>query len=107
MNPSYVGRAELPDNLKALFRPIAMVVPDARLIAEITLYAEGFQDTKQLARKVFSLYQLSVQQLSRQHHYDFGLRGMVAVLKYAGRKRRAHAHHSMRDDEVSSRFANW
>ncbi|KAJ8389320.1 hypothetical protein AAFF_G00121850 [Aldrovandia affinis] len=88
MNPGYAGRTELPDNLKSMFRPISMVVPDSTLIAEITLFGEGFSNCKMLAKKVFTLYSLAVQQLSKQDHYDFGLRALTSLLRYAGKKRR-------------------
>ncbi|KAM6908086.1 dynein axonemal heavy chain 2-like [Lycodopsis pacificus] len=89
MNPGYAGRTELPDNLKSMFRPISMVVPDSTLIAEIILFGEGFNDCRNLAKKVFTLYSLAVQQLSKLDHYDFGLRSLTSMLRYAGTKRRS------------------
>ena len=59
MNPGYAGRNELPESVKALFRPCAMVTPDMDLIAEIMLMSEGYAAGKLLARKFMMLYSLS------------------------------------------------
>lgn len=72
------------ENLKTLFRPCAMVVPDFALICEIMLVAEGFQEARILARKFITLYTLCKELLSTQDHYDWGLRAIKSVLVVAG-----------------------
>lgn len=91
MNPGYIGRAELPESLKALFRPITVVVPDRQLIMENMLMAEGFVEAKMLAKKFAALYYLLEDLLSPQKHYDWGLRAIKSVLVVAGSLLRAEA----------------
>ena len=79
MNPGYAGRTELPDSMKALFRPIAMTVPDFELIVESKMNVQGVSDSKNLAKKVSSVFNQARDQLSKQSHYDFGMRAINSV----------------------------
>ncbi len=83
-NPNYAGRVTLPPNLTKLFRPIAMTRPDRELIAQVMLFSQGFRTAESLAIKIVPFFNLCLEQLSPQQHYDFGLRALKAVLSSAG-----------------------
>ena len=102
MNPGYARRTELPENLKSLFRPCAMIVPDSDLICEIMLVAEGFLEAKALARKLVTLYySLCCRLLSKQDHYDWGLRAIKSILVLAGTsKRNNNQLHNLSEEQL-------
>lgn len=61
MNPQFLGRNDLPDNLKSLFRPVSMIVADSTIISEIYLYSYGFMQAKSLSRKLVRAFKLAKQ----------------------------------------------
>uniref|UniRef100_A0A8D0YMW3 AAA+ ATPase domain-containing protein n=1 Tax=Sus scrofa TaxID=9823 RepID=A0A8D0YMW3_PIG len=100
MNPGYKGRLELPDNLKSLFRPVAMMAPHYQMIAEVMLFSVGFKSAKLLSGKLVNIYELASKQLSQQDHYDFSLRSLKTILVMAAKKKREFKSDTSETDET-------
>lgn len=109
LNPAgggYGGRNKLPDNLKQLFRPVVMTHPNQELIAKSLLFCEGYQSADIIGKKLIEVFSLArfvsneklklylqsllfSQLLSKQQHYDWGLRAIKSVLTGCGRTKRS------------------
>lgn len=83
-----------------------MVVPDFELICEIMLVAEGFQEARVLARKFITLYTLCKELLSKQDHYDWGLRAIKSVLVVAGSLKVRHEVHWSLKNSMKDKKSN-
>eukprot|EP00937_MAST-01D_sp_MAST-1D-sp2_P003391 g3391.t1 len=88
MNPGYAGRSELPAQLKAWFRAIALTVPDTLLIVEVMLVCEGFEDATVVSAKLMSVVVQCKELMSKQRHYDWGLRFILSLIRSAGAAKR-------------------
>jgi dynein heavy chain len=85
MNPIYLNRVELTENIKSCFRTIAVTMPEHEAILEIMLFGLKFIKPTEMALKIANVFDHLSIQLSRSVQYDFGLRAMKVMVGAIGK----------------------
>ncbi|KAI7959317.1 hypothetical protein MJO28_003108 [Puccinia striiformis f. sp. tritici] len=106
MHPGYAGQSNLPNNLKKRFRSMVMTRPDGELITQVMLFSQGFRTAEILASKVVPFFSLCDEKLSKQPHYDFGLRALKAVLTSTGHLKRACSLQNQNLDDTPDQLSD-
>lgn len=82
MNPGYSGRTVLPPNMRDQFREFVLAAPDSKEIARVILFSHG-QIAPEGAVKSVDLLGILQKRLSKQSHYDWGLRALKGIIRVA------------------------
>lgn len=104
MNPGYVGRNELPENLKKLFRSFSMEQPDREIITDVILTSQGFEYSKEISARLIPFFEELEAKSSNQPHYDFGLRTLKSILNKCGTTKRKSADYNGDAREIETRL---
>ncbi|KAF6216208.1 hypothetical protein GE061_000548 [Apolygus lucorum] len=87
---------DLPKEMKVMFRPVPLGVPDLRTIFEITLCSQGFLSNKLLTSKLLTLFK-AYEELSVLEPYNFGVRTFKMIVSAMNDVKQQNLNHSEMD----------